>query len=145
MLRAAAAALGASVLAACGPEPAQIPAGEVTELVAVDVREGEGLVAEPGRIAFVHYTGWLYDPSAEDRRGAKFDSSRDRNRPFNFEIGAGRVISGWDQGVPGMRVGGRRLLFIPSALAYGERGAGADIPPNSTLVFEVELLELRRP
>ena len=134
-----------SLLAACGPEPAQIPTGEVADLVAVDVRVGEGLVAEPGRIAFVHYTGWLYDPAAEDRRGAEFDSSRSRGRPFNFEIGAGRVIEGWDRGIPGMKVGGRRLLFIPPNLAYGERGAGNDSPPNSTLVFEVELLELRRP
>ncbi len=145
MIRFAGLLAAALLVAGCGGSRSEIPSGEVTELVTVDVREGEGLLAERGRIAIVHYTGWLYDPEAPDRRGAKFDSSLDRRQPYAFELGAGRVIRGWEEGVPGMRVGGRRLLFIPPELAYGERGAGNDIPPNSTLVFDVELVDIRRP
>jgi peptidylprolyl isomerase len=88
----------------------------------------------------MHYTGWLYDGSA---KGAKFDSSVDRGRPFSFPIGTGRVIKGWDEGVADMKVGGKRTLIIPPALGYGAAGAGGVIPPNATLLFEVELLELR--
>jgi peptidylprolyl isomerase len=88
----------------------------------------------------MHYTGWLYDGSA---KGAKFDSSLDRGRPFSFPIGTGRVIKGWDEGVADMKVGGKRTLIIPPALGYGAAGAGGVIPPNATLLFEVELLELR--
>ncbi len=101
---------------------------------------GEGEEAVNGKTAVVHYTGWLYDPDAADKKGSKFDSSRDRGAPFKFPVGAGRVIRGWDQGVAGMRVGGRRLLIIPPDLGYGARGAGGVIPPNAILVFDVELL-----
>ena len=96
-----------------------------------------------GKPVIVHYTGWLYDPSKPDQKGAKFDSSRDRQVPFGFIIGAGRVIKGWDEGVVGMKVGGQRTLIIPPAMAYGERGAGGVIPPNATLIFDVELVEVK--
>jgi FKBP-type peptidyl-prolyl cis-trans isomerase FkpA len=92
-------------------------------------------------VVIVHYTGWLHDPAAQDQRGRKFDSSRDRGQPLSFQLGAGRVIRGWDQGLPGMKLGGIRHLVIPSSLAYGARGAGNGvIPPNATLIFDVELL-----
>jgi FKBP-type peptidyl-prolyl cis-trans isomerase FkpA len=91
----------------------------------------------------VHYTGWLYDPAVPDGRGAKFDSSRDRQLPFGFVLGAGRVIKGWDEGVAGMKVGGRRTLVIPPEMGYGSRGAGGVIPPNATLLFDVELVEVK--
>jgi len=94
---------------------------------------GEGEIATAGQTVTVHYTGWLID-------GKKFDSSKDRDDPFEFPLGAGRVIRGWDEGVQGMKVGGRRKLTIPPALGYGARGAGGAIPPNATLVFEVDLL-----
>jgi FKBP-type peptidyl-prolyl cis-trans isomerase FkpA len=122
--------------------PQALPAGEVTELTLIDVAAGDGAVAEPGSTVRVHYTGWLYDPDAEDRRGAQFDSSRGNPQAFAFPLGAGRVIRGWDEGVAGMQVGGRRLLFIPPEYGYGSRGAGGVIPPNATLVFDVELLEV---
>ena len=102
----------------------------------IDVVTGNGKVAQPGDMAVVHYTGWLKD-------GTKFDSSKDRNQPFQFNLGAGRVIKGWDEGVVGMKVGGTRKLIIPPELGYGARGAGRVIPPNATLTFEVELLDLR--
>jgi peptidylprolyl isomerase/FKBP-type peptidyl-prolyl cis-trans isomerase FkpA len=91
----------------------------------------------------VHYTGWLYNDGATDKKGNKFDSSRDRNEPFSFQLGAGDVIPGWDQGVAGMKVGGQRTLTIPPNLGYGARGAGGVIPPNATLVFDVELLGVK--
>jgi FKBP-type peptidyl-prolyl cis-trans isomerase len=91
----------------------------------------------------VHYTGWLYDQAREDRKGRKFDSSRDRGEPFQFRLGAGQVIQGWDEGVAGMKAGGRRTLTIPPQLGYGSQGAGGVIPPNATLVFEVELVDVR--
>ncbi len=100
-----------------------------------DVTVGEGAVATPGQKVTVHYTGWLTD-------GAKFDSSKDRDDPFQFALGAGRVIPGWDEGVQGMKVGGTRKLIVPPTLAYGKRGAGRVIPPDATLVFEVELLDV---
>ncbi len=115
-------------------------AGGADALKVTDIIEGTGDVAEPGKVAEVHYTGWLYDEAAEDGRGPKFDSSVDRGEPFKFPLGAGRVIRGWDEGVAGMKVGGKRLLVIPPEMAYGERGAGRVIPPGATLVFEVELL-----
>ncbi len=98
-----------------------------------DLTEGDGAVAEAGQRATVHYTGWL-------ENGSKFDSSKDRNDPFTFKLGAGQVIRGWDEGVAGMKVGGVRKLTIPAQLGYGSRGAGGVIPPNATLIFEVELL-----
>ena len=115
----------------------------VTELVMNDDLAGSGNEAVSGRQVTVHYTGWLYDQSRGDRKGTKFDSSRDRNEPFSFRLGGGQVIPGWDQGVAGMKVGGRRTLTIPPQLGYGSQGAGGVIPPNATLLFEVELLDVR--
>ena len=105
----------------------------MSELIIEDLTVGEGDTASAGQSVSVHYTGWLTD-------GQKFDSSIDRNDPFDFKLGMGQVIPGWDQGVAGMQVGGKRKLTIPPSLAYGARGAGGVIPPNATLVFEVELL-----
>ena len=102
-----------------------------------DTLEGGGDVAAKGNNVTVHYTGWLYNDGVQ---GAKFDSSKDRNDPFVFSLGAGMVIRGWDEGVAGMKVGGQRTLIIPAALGYGARGAGGVIPPNATLKFDVELL-----
>lgn len=104
------------------------------------ITEGEGEAIEPGKTAVVHYTGWLYDESAPENRGTKFDSSRDRGEAFSFPLGAGRVITGWDEGVKGMKIGERRILTLPPEMGYGARGAGGVIPPNATLVFDVELL-----
>jgi FKBP-type peptidyl-prolyl cis-trans isomerase FkpA len=101
-----------------------------------DLQTGEGDEAKAGKTVDVHYTGWL-------ENGTKFDSSLDRRQPFSFRLGAGQVIPGWDEGVAGMKVGGRRRLLIPPALGYGARGAGGVIPPNATLIFEVELLRVR--
>lgn len=101
-----------------------------------DVEKGEGKEATAGKVVLVHYTGWLPN-------GEKFDSSRDRNDPFSFTLGAGQVIAGWDEGVAGMKVGGRRKLVIPPDLGYGTAGAPPDIPPGATLVFEVELVDVR--
>jgi FKBP-type peptidyl-prolyl cis-trans isomerase len=114
--------------------------GKVTELIKTDVKVGKGAQATAGHQVSVHYTGWLYDEAAPDHKGAKFDSSRDRGTPFDFPLGAGRVIKGWDQGVEGMKVGGQRTLVIPANLGYGARGAGGVIPPNAMLLFDVELL-----
>jgi len=112
----------------------------ITSLQVTDTKAGTGAAAASGKEVTVHYTGWLYDPKAADKHGKKFDSSRDRGEPFAFKLGARQVISGWDMGVSGMKVGGQRTLIIPSDLAYGTRGAGGAIPPNATLVFDVELL-----
>jgi FKBP-type peptidyl-prolyl cis-trans isomerase len=100
-----------------------------------EIRVGAGATARSGQDVVVHYTGWLLD-------GRKFDSSHDRGQPFSFGLGAGQVIAGWDEGVAGMQVGGMRKLMVPSQLGYGEFGAGGVIPPNATLIFEVELLEV---
>ena len=105
-----------------------------------DTVPGSGATAQAGENVTVHYTGWLHDPAAADGRGKKFDSSKDRGEPFEFELGAGMVIRGWDDGVQGMQVGGTRVLVIPPHLGYGPRGAGGVIPPHATLQFEVELL-----
>ena len=109
-------------------------------LTKIDVKTGTGKEATPGKMVRVHYTGWLFDKSAADNKGKKFDSSRDRPGNFTFPLGAGRVIKGWDQGVQGMKVDGQRTLIIPSSMGYGARGAGSIIPPNATLVFDVELM-----
>ena len=114
-----------------GPREITMPNG----LKYVDLKVGDGAVAESGMSATVHYTGWLTD-------GTKFDSSVDSGKPFSFKIDGGQVIHGWDEGVKGMRVGGKRKLTIPPDLGYGARGAGGVIPPNATLVFDVELIEL---
>lgn len=105
-----------------------------------DTTVGEGAEARAGQDVTVHYTGWLY---SDGTQGAKFDSSKDRNDPFVFSLGTGMVIRGWDEGVAGMKIGGKRTLIIPAALGYGARGAGGVIPPNATLKFDVELLGLR--
>jgi FKBP-type peptidyl-prolyl cis-trans isomerase FkpA len=109
----------------------------------IDTKVGTGEEAEIGKTVNVHYTGWLYDENAPDKKGKKFDSSLDRKEHFSFMLGAGRVIKGWDQGVTGMKVGGQRTLIIPPAMAYGARGAGNIIPPNATLIFDVELIGLK--
>ncbi len=111
-----------------------------TGLQMADVQTGTGATAVAGQSVSVHYTGWLY---ADGKQGAKFDSSRDRNDPFEFVLGGRMVIAGWDEGVAGMQVGGQRTLIIPPQLGYGARGAGGVIPPNATLKFDVELLAVR--
>lgn len=115
----------------------------ITTLQVTDVKVGTGVDATIGKTVTVHYTGWLYNQAAADHHGTKFDSSRDRNQPFPFPLGAGQVIKGWDQGVAGMKVGGQRTLIIPPSLGYGSTGAGGVIPRNATLVFDVELLDVQ--
>jgi FKBP-type peptidyl-prolyl cis-trans isomerase FkpA len=115
----------------------------ITEMIKTDDAAGSGNEAVAGRKVTVHYTGWLYDQSTADHKGKKFDSSRDRGEPFTFKLGAGEVIRGWDEGVAGMKVGGKRTLTIPPDYGYGARGAGGVIPPNATLVFDVELLDVK--
>ncbi|ABA05425.1 peptidylprolyl isomerase, FKBP-type [Nitrobacter winogradskyi Nb-255] len=105
-----------------------------------DTKVGDGPLPQPGQICIMHYTGWLYE---NGQKGKKFDSSVDRNEPFEFPIGKRRVIAGWDEGVATMKVGGKRTLIIPPELGYGARGAGGVIPPNATLIFDVELLGLK--
>jgi peptidylprolyl isomerase len=105
-----------------------------------DSKVGTGATPKPGQTCVMHYTGWLYENGA---KGKKFDSSVDRGEPFEFPIGQKRVIAGWDEGVASMKVGGKRTLIIPPALGYGARGAGGVIPPNATLIFEVELLDVK--
>jgi FKBP-type peptidyl-prolyl cis-trans isomerase FkpA len=136
---AVACALAAGAAAEAPPAPAAA-AAEATVLV-TDLVKGVGDEALPGMVVIVHYTGWLYDAAAPDHRGRKFDSSHDRGRPLSFPLGGGGVIPGWEQGIPGMKVGGKRRLVIPPALAYGSLGLGNGvIPPDATLLFEVELL-----
>lgn len=118
-------------------------AADDAQLQKIDTKVGSGEEAEIGKTVNVHYTGWLYDETAPDKKGKKFDSSLDRNEHFSFMLGAGRVIKGWDKGVQGMKVGGQRTLIIPPSMAYGERGAGNVIPPNATLIFDVELVGLK--
>ena len=153
MLRATLVVIAAGVvLAACKPAsqpmsataPAAAPAdaSAITELMKQDVMVGTGPAIAAGQTAVVHYTGWLYDSAAPDHKGAKFDSSRDHGQPFSFPVGAGRVIAGWDQGVVGMQVGGQRTLIIPASLGYGADGGGP-IPPNATLLFDIELVGIQ--
>jgi len=113
---------------------------EIATLVQTDILVGSGAEATDGKRLSMHYTGWLYNPGEPKNRGTKFDSSLDRGQPFSFVLGRGEVIRGWDVGVAGMKVGGKRTLVIPASMGYGARGAGRLIPPNATLVFEVELL-----
>jgi FKBP-type peptidyl-prolyl cis-trans isomerase FkpA len=115
----------------------------ITELQKIDTQVGTGREAEPGFNVSVHYTGWLFDAAAEGQKGKKFDSSVDRGQPFNFGLGQGQVIQGWDEGFAGMKVGGKRTLIIPSEMGYGVRGAGGAIPPNAALIFDVELLDVK--
>jgi FKBP-type peptidyl-prolyl cis-trans isomerase FkpA len=115
----------------------------VNDLMKIDQKVGDGAEAIPPVQVTVHYTGWLYDPSKPEGHGNKFDSSVDRGEPFSFYLGGGQVIRGWDEGVAGMKVGGKRTLIIPSHMGYGARGAGGVIPPHATLVFDVELLGVR--
>jgi FKBP-type peptidyl-prolyl cis-trans isomerase len=107
-----------------------------------DLKDGTGAMASAGQTAVVHYTGWLYSADAPENKGTKFDSSVGRG-PFSFRLGAGQVIRGWDQGVQGMKVGGQRRLVLPPEFGYGARGAGGVIPPNATLLFDVELLDVK--
>src|SRR5262245_19047264 len=142
----------AMLVSACGgkqeaAKPAA-PAAAVappTELQKIDIQKGVGEGISQGQVAVVHYTGWLYDPTAAEQMGEKFDSSRYRGQPFSFTIGHGDVVRGWDEGVQGMQPGGQRRLVIPPALGYGEVGAQNVIPPNATLVFEIELLKIDEP
>jgi len=129
--------------AACGSSTEPSEASGVTSLQVTDVRIGTGAEATPGRTVTVHYTGWVYSVSAADHHGNRFQSSRDLGQPFSFVLGAGTVITGWDQGVVGMRVGGQRTLVIPPNLAYGDRPPSSQIPSNATLVFDIELLDVR--
>jgi len=131
-----------ALLGGCA-DPGPPPGGRIAQLQRIDERVGTGAVATPASDVTVHYTGWLFQQSAADRRGEKFDSSVDRGEPFTFLLGAGRVIRGWDDGVAGMRVGGKRVLMIPPEYGYGRKGAGGAIPPNASLVFEVELLDVK--
>ena len=132
----------AAVVAACSQSAPSGGGGSGREVTTssglkyTDVVVGNGTEAKAGQTAVVHYTGWLMD-------GKKFDSSKDRGQPFSFPIGRGQVIKGWDEGVAGMKVGGKRELVIPADLGYGARGAGGVIPPNAMLKFEVELLEIK--
>jgi FKBP-type peptidyl-prolyl cis-trans isomerase FkpA len=130
-------------LAGCkrGQAPAATADATPVAMQKIDTVAGTGKEAVPGSTVVVNYTGWLYAPQAQGQHGAQFDSSVGR-APFSFRLGAGQVIPGWDQGVQGMKVGGKRTLIIPATLGYGEQGAGP-IPPNSNLIFDVELLDVR--
>jgi FKBP-type peptidyl-prolyl cis-trans isomerase len=144
-IRLAGAAVALALIAAAAPTPgAAQAANQVIEmpdgLKYTDTKLGDGAVAAAGDKVSVHYTGWLFKDGA---KGAKFDSSRDRGQPFQFTLGAHQVIAGWDEGVAGMKVGGQRTLIIPPELGYGARGAGGVIPPNATLIFDVELLQVQ--
>lgn len=114
------------------------------DVIVTDAEVGKGDTAETGDQLKMHYTGWLYKCEQPDCKGEKFDSSFDRNTPFEFVLGVGQVIAGWDKGVVGMKVGGKRRLVIPAALGYGERGAGGVIPPNAPLMFDIELIAVEK-
>ena len=135
----------AGIFAAVSPTTAMAqaagkPMTTASGLQITDSKVGTGASPKPGQICVMHYTGWLYENGA---KGKKFNSSVDRGQPFEFPIGQGRVIAGWDEGVASMKVGGKRTLIIPPALGYGARGAGGAIPPNATLIFDVELLGVK--
>ena len=125
-------------IASAQPAPKSVTTSSGLQII--DTKPGTGASPRPGQTAVVHYTGWLYE---NGKKGAKFDSSVDRGQPFEFPLGQGRVIAGWDQGVATMKVGGKRTLIIPPQLGYGARGAGGAIPPNATLIFDVELLGVK--
>ena len=131
----------AAGIAAAAPAAPAAPAASVQQLKTIDTVVGKGKQAVAGNTVKVHYTGWLYEPKAAKQRGKQFDSSVG-GEPFTFPLGMGGVIKGWDQGVAGMKVGGKRTLIIPAALGYGERGAGP-IPPGATLMFDVELIDVK--
>jgi FKBP-type peptidyl-prolyl cis-trans isomerase FkpA len=136
-------ALAADAPAATTSATPQGSAAPKAEVQISDVEVGSGKEAAAGKAVLVWYTGWLYDAKAPEGKGKKFDSTENRQTPFGFIIGVGKVIKGWDQGVPGMKVGGKRRLVIPASLAYGEKGAGDGlIPPNATLLFEIELSDV---
>lgn len=116
---------------------------KMTEFTTTDTKLGEGREAEKGLTITVHYSGWIYDENENDKKGNKFDSSKDRNEPFTFVLGVGQVIKGWDDGFAGMKIGGTRTIIIPSEMGYGTRGAGNVIPPNTDLIFDVELLGIQ--
>ena len=137
------AALGTIALHKPTPASAQTagkPMTTASGLQIIDTQVGTGATPKTGQTCIMHYTGWLYENGA---KGKKFDSSLDRGQPFEFPIGQRRVIAGWDEGVASMKVGGKRTLIIPAKLGYGERGAGSAIPPNATLIFDVELLGVK--
>ena len=129
-------------LQGCGAKPSGTPASSsaVSSLEVTDLTRGTGGAVAAGQYAVVQYTGWLYESSAPDHKGKEFDSSLKSGAPFRFRVGGGEVIKGWDQGVAGMQVGGKRRLVIPADLAYGDSGAGGVIPPGATLVFDVDLV-----
>jgi FKBP-type peptidyl-prolyl cis-trans isomerase FkpA len=132
-------------LSACGEKQQPITAASapaVASLQSVVLKPGDGAAVAAGQIATVQYTGWLYEMSAKDNKGKRFDSSFDAGKPFSFPVGAGSVIKGWDKGVLGMKVGESRRLIIPPDLAYGDAGAGDVIPPGATLVFDIDLLKI---
>ena len=144
-------AVVALTVGACASVPTKAPTNRsaagtfttpVTELQYIDVGVGTGAEALPGTFVVLNYTGWLYDPSAPNYRGAKFDSSLDRDAAFGFYLDTGKVIKGWDEGVPGMKIGGKRTLAVPSGLAYGASGSSV-IRPYATLLFDIELLDVR--
>jgi FKBP-type peptidyl-prolyl cis-trans isomerase FkpA len=121
----------------------QPAAPATTTLQSTTLKNGDGAAVSPGQIAVVNYTGWLYDTSAKDHKGKEFDSSKNTGKPFEFPLGTGNVIKGWDQGVAGMKVGESRRLVIPPDLGYGADGAGGVIPPGATLVFDVDLVGIK--
>lgn len=138
--------IGLATLCAACSRPALPPVAaenRVAEMLITDLTTGQGAAANNGATVAVHYTGWLYDHAAADGKGREFDSSRKGGQPFSFLLGRGQVIAGWDSGVFGMRVGGQRRLVIPANMAYGASGAGGVIPPDATLVFDVELLDVQ--
>ncbi len=132
--------VSASILTMTQDANAQAPVTTSSGLQMIDTKPGTGASPKQGQTAVVHYTGYLFD---KGNKGKKFDSSVDRGQPFEFPVGAGRVIKGWDEGVASMKVGGKRTLIIPPALGYGASGAGGVIPPNATLIFDVELLGVK--
>jgi peptidylprolyl isomerase len=140
LLAAVVLALGAFAIATTPTSAQGTTMTTASGLQITDSKVGSGASPKTGQVCVMHYTGWLYDNGA---KGAKFDSSLDRGEPFEFQIGMGQVIKGWDEGVASMKVGGRRTLIIPPQLGYGARGAGGVIPPNATLIFDVELLGVK--